>query len=181
MAKIAINLLPIEFRAQQITAARFYKIQAIGVAAVLAMFFLSALTIALRFLQSQNISQIQNRVVASEQKISDLKTTQGSLLLLKNRLTTITQYLGTASKQAQMYQLITTLLPTSFSVSSISVGKDGEILILGVAPDSSSLDDVINNLTSQSSNQDKISQVSLETISRGRDGIYRLTLKIKSR
>lgn len=181
MAKIAINLLPIEFRTQQITAARFYKIQAVGVAAVLVMFFLSALTIALRFLQSQNISQIQNKVIASEQKISDLKNTQGSMLLLKNRLTTINQYLGTASKQAQMYQLITTLLPASFSVSSISVDKDGEILISGVVPDSASLDNLINNLTSQSSNQDKISQVSLESINRGRDGVYRLSLKIKPR
>ena len=177
--KIAINLLPIEFRAQQIRSASFYKIQAFGVTIILVMIFLSVLVVALRFLQSQNILQIQNRVSAEEQKISDLKNTQGSLLLLKNRIITISQYLGTASKQAQMYQLITTLLPESFSVSSISVGKDGEILISGVVPDSSSLDNVISNLTSQSSNQDKISQISLDTISRGRDGVYRLSLKIK--
>lgn len=179
MAKIAINLLPLEFRAQQIKAANFYKIQTVGVIIILLMIFLASLTAALRILQNQNISQIQNRVTASEQKISDLKNTQGALLLLKNRITAINQYLGTSSKQIQMYQLITSLLPEVVSVSSLSVDKGGGVLILATVPDSVSLDNFINSLTAQSSNQDKISQVSLENISRGRDGVYRLSLTIK--
>lgn len=177
--KIAINLLPIEFRAQQIRAVNFYKIQIVGVVAILVMFFLSSIVVTFRILQNQNILHIQKRVTAHEQKISDLKNAQGAMLLLKNRLTTINQYLGTASKQTQIYQLITTLLPASFSVSSISVSKEGEVIILGIVSDSVALDSVINNLTSQSSNQDKISQVLVESIGRGRDGIYRLSLKIK--
>lgn len=179
MAKIAINLLPLEFRAEEIKNAKFYKIQIVGVATILLMIFLSSLTIALRVLQSQNISQIKNKLTQSEQKISNLKNTQASLILLKNRLTTIDQYLGTLSNQTQIYKLITKLLPASISINSISIDKSSEVLVLATAPDRNSLEDLIDNLTSKDSNEDKINQVSLESINRGRDGIYRLSLKIK--
>lgn len=181
MAKIAINLLPLEFGALSVKEAKFRKVQAIGFATILLMVFLASLTVFLRILQSQNITQVQNKLTASEQKISNLKNTQASLLLLKNRLTTINQYFGVPSKQAEMYKLITTLLPASVSVSSISVEKTGEVLILAIAPDGDSLNTLITNLTTEESNQDKIAQVSLEGINRGRDGIYRISMKIKSK
>lgn len=179
MATLAINLLPVEFRQQQIKRAKFYKIQAAGVAIILLMVFLSSLTIALRILQSQNISQIKSKVTQSEQKISDFKTAQGSLILLKDRLTTINQYLGISSKQPQMYKLIAELLPAAITISSISIGKEGDVLMLAIAKDSDSLDNFMTNLTSREKNQDKISQVSLENLNRGRDGIYRFSFKIK--
>lgn len=179
MPKIAINLLPLEFRAAELKVAKFYKIQTIGIATVLLMTFLASLTVALRVLQSQNISRIQNQLTLSEGKVSGFKNTEGSLFLLKNRITAINQYLGIPSSQTQIYKIITELLPTDVSASSISVDKGGEVLVVAIAPDASSLDNLITNLTSKESNQDKISQVSLESINRGKDGIYRVSLKIK--
>ncbi len=179
MPKIAIDLLPIEFRAQDLKNAKFYKIQTLGVATVLLMTFLASLTVALGILQSQNISQIKNSLTESQQKISGFKNTESSLFLLKNRLATINQYLGTPSLQSEMYKLITKLAPAPVSISSLSVGKSGEVLVLAIAPDGNSLDNLITNLTSPESNENKISQVSLENINRGKDGIYRLSLKVK--
>lgn len=179
MNKLSINLLPIEFREQDLKAAKFYKIQIIGVAVILLMVFLSSSTVALRILQSQNISRIQKELTLSEQKVAGLKNTEGLLSLLKNRLTTINQILGSFSKQTQMYNLVTKLLPPSVAVSSISVGKNGEALILVTAPNGDSLDELIGNLTSRETNEDKVSQVSLENVNRGRDGIYRSSLKVK--
>lgn len=181
MAKIAINLLPTEFLAQEITRSKFIKIQTIGVVFILMMIFLSSLTIALRILRSQSIVQIQNRLAKSEQRITNLKDAQGSLLLLKNRLVAINQYLESPSKQAQMFNLINGLLPASVSVSSVAVDKDGGVLVLATTSDSSSLDQTISNLISQEKNQDKISQVSVESLGRGRDGIYRLSFKVRPR
>lgn len=180
MAKISINLLPIEFREQQAKKAKFYKIQTIGVVIILSMVFLSSLTVSLRILQSQNILRIQKRVAQAEEKVSSFKNTQGSLILLKDRLITINQYLGNPSQQSQMYKLIGELQPTAISVSSISVGKAGDIIMSAITKDSSALDDFISDMISKDKNQDKISQVSLETISRGRDGIYRLSFSIKA-
>ena len=181
MSQIAINLLPYEFREQEIKRTKFYKLQSIGIGIIMLMVFLSSLTVALRVLQSQNISQIQKQVAASEQKVSDFKTTQGSIILLKDRLTAISQYLGNPSQQSQMYKLISDLLPPSISISSVSVGKEGDILLFVSTKDSSTLDQFISNLTSKEKNQDKVSQVSLETLSRGRDEIYRVSFKIKAK
>lgn len=181
MAYLDINLLPLEFRQQQIKKAKFYKIQAAGVAIILALAFLSSLTIALRILQSQTISKVRSQITQSEQKISEYKTAQGSLLLLKDRLTAINQYWGIPSRQAQMYKLLSDLVPTAVAVNSITVSKDGDVLLLAVARDSEALDNFITNLTSQEKNGDKISQVSMENLNRGRDGVYRLSFKIKAK
>lgn len=178
MAKIAIDLLPLEFRAEEVKKAKFVKIQTIGVSIILLMVFLSSLTIALRILQTKQISLVQAQLNQSENRINNQKTTQASLVLLKNRLTTINQYLGTDSKQSQMYKLIAKLLPSAVTISSISVSKEGEVVILATAANGEALDALINNLTSANSNQGKIKEVSAETINRGKDGIYRLTFKI---
>lgn len=178
MAKIAINLLPLEFRDQEIKAAKFYRIKILGIALILLMILAASLIVALRFLQSRKISQIQDKLNQSEQKIPDLKDTQASLVLLKNRLAAINQYWQSPSKQALSYELISKLIPASVSISSMSVNNSGEVLISALAPDGISLDNVITNLTSQDSNQNKIKEVSLESANRGQDGIYRLSLKI---
>lgn len=179
MAHISINLLPIEFKLEQVKRSKFYKIQLIGVATIFLVIFLSSLTVALRILQSQNISRVQNQITQAESKLSGLKNTQASLLLLKNRLTAINQFLGVPSKQSQIYKLVTDLLPESVSVNSIGVDKDGNVVILAIAKDGNSLDNLINNLTIKEKNGDKISQVSLDGVNRGKDGIYRLSFKIK--
>lgn len=179
MAKIAINLLPIEFRIEETKSRKFLKIQTIGIAVVLLMVFLASTTVALAILQSKNISEIQSQVAASEARIESLKSTQGSLLLLKNRLTPIREYLGKPSLQTAMYDLTFKLLPETISINSISVDKGGEVLILATASDGDSLDRLITNLTSKESNEGKISQVSLESANRGKDGVYKVSLKIK--
>ncbi len=180
MANIAINLLPIEFTESEVKRAKFYKVQAVGIAVILAMVFLSSLSVALRILQSQNIKGVQNQVSASEQKIQKLKEKQVSLLILKNRLTTIDKYLDIPSKQTENFKLLDKLIPASVSISSVSVDKSGSINILGLVPDSVTLGNLIDNLTDKEKNNNLIKQVSLDTISRGRDGFYRISLTIKS-
>ncbi len=177
--KIAINLLPIEFTQAEVKRAKFIKIQTIGVLVILVMVFLSSLSVALRILQSQSIKSVQIQVSATEQKISDLKDKQVSLLLIKNRLAVINQYLGNSSKQVAMLILLDKLLPSSISINSTVVDINGEISILALIPDSQALDNMINNLTDNTQNEGKISQVSLDSLSRGKDGVYRVSLKIK--
>lgn len=181
MAKISINLLPPEFTQQELQRSKFYKVQAIGVATVLVMTFLTSLTLALRILQSANIKQVQTKLNQAEQRVLGLKSTQGSLLLLKNRLTTISQYLGTPSKQTSLYKLIDKLMPSSVSVNALSIDKTGAVVMTILAPDSLSLDNLMTNLTSAEENGDKIKEVSIESLNRGRDGIYRISLKVKAK
>lgn len=176
--KVAINLLPIEYIEKEAKRANFYKIQALGVGIILIMVFLSSLSVALRILQSQKLKSIQTEVSASEQKITNLKDKQVSLLVLKNRMSAINQYLGMPSKQSNAYELINKLIPSSVSISSISLDTTGKATILALVPDSGTLDTMVNNLTDKESNANVISKISLDTISRARDGVYRISMSI---
>lgn len=177
--KITIDLLPVEFKAEDLKRAKFYKVQAIGVVIIMLTAFIASSIVALRILQTQQILQTQVLLAENEQRVTDLKSAQGYLLLLKNRLTAINQYLGVPSKQAQMYVLIEKLLPPVVAISTISVDKNGEVLVLATSADSGSLDNFINNLLSKETNEDKVKEVSLENLNRSKDGIYRLSFKIK--
>lgn len=179
MQKFTIDLLPAEFKQAQVSRAKFYKIQSIGIVVIAAVAFVASLVIALRILQNQKTLQLQNRVQAAAQSVSTLKTTQGYLLLLKNRLAIINQYLGTSSKQAKMYNLVEKLLPGAVTLSTISVSRDGGVSILLTSTDGDSLDLFLNRLLSKNTNEDKVREISMDSFSRGRDGIYRLTLNIK--
>ncbi len=179
MAKISINLLPPEIIAKQLKKASFYKIQFAGIVVILTAIFLSSLTVALRILQSHNITVVQAKLSDTQQKISDLKDTQASLVLLKNRLVIIDQYLGVSSRQSLMYKLIDKLTPSSVVINEMNVDKEGKVVLLAFVPDSLSLDSLIDQLTIKENNEEKISQVAIESLNRGRDGYYRISLKIK--
>lgn len=179
MARISINLLPTEFLTQKLKSSKFYKVQAIGVAIILGMSFLVSLTIALRILQSDNIVQVQARLTEADRRVSDLKSTQASLVLLKDRLEVINQYLRIPSKQTSMYNLIDKLVPSSVFINTIVVDRSGEVQVVASLSDSQTLDNLITSLTAKESNQDIIKEVSIESLNRARDGLYRISLKIK--
>lgn len=176
MPKVTINLLPEEFRLEELKRAKFYKIQSLGVIAIMSLVFMATLTIALRILQSQSIQQIQAKLTTEESKVVELKSTQASLLLLKNRLTTINQYLGVSSKQVEMYELINKLIPPSVPISSLSIDKEGNILVVTTVSSAALIDELTTKILSS---EDKIASMALESLSRGRDGVYRVTFKVK--
>lgn len=179
MAKISINLLPPEIMVQELKKAKFYKVQLVGIVVILVMVFLTSLTLALRVLQNQSMVVTQATLAQEEQKVSDLKETQASLLLLKNRLNIIDQYYGKASKQSSMYLLLDKLIPVSVLINAITIDKNGGVVLLITAPNALVLDNLVSNLTNKDTNEGRISQVSIETLNRGRDGFYRVSFKLK--
>lgn len=179
MTRISINLLPTEIIAEESRNTNFYKIQFFGVAIILVLIFLTSLTLALQILQNRNLVTAQAKLLESEQKVAGLKKTQVSLFILKNRLTVISQYLGVASKQSSIYRLINKLIPPSAVISAISVDKGGTVVLLALMPDRDSLDQTLNNLTDKERNENQFDQVSVDSLNRGKDGVYRISLKIK--
>lgn len=181
MPKITINLLPEEFRHEELKRVNFYKIQSIGVGVIMLFIFLATLVIALRMLQSQSIQEVQAKLTNEEQKVAGFKKTQASVVFLKNRLTAINKYLGVSSKPVETYQFINEFLPPSITASNVSVDKAGDISLLVLSPDATSVDDLIDKLTTSEEARSKIVSVSLEGLNKGRDGVYRLSLKIKTK
>ena len=177
--KVSINLLPAEFRAEELKRTKFYKVQIIGIAVVLLMIFLSSLTVSLRILQSRSIQAVEGRILGAEQRVTDLKGTQASLIFLKNRLVVLNQYLGTESKTVSLYQFLVNQIPKSVSLDSISVGKEGNMLTLLHFQDIQEFDSLLDSLLDPEKNEGRIKEVSLDSFSRGRDGLFRVSLKVE--
>lgn len=178
-ARISINLLPPEFLAEELKRTKFIRVQTIGVGIILVMIFLASLTVALRILQSYSISQIRSKLDQVEEKVLSLKNRQASMVLLKNRLVTIDKYLGETSIQNNMYTLLDKLIPESVIVTSLSVDKGGNTTIIAGVSDSTTLDNLMSNLTLSDINEGKIKRVDIESLNRGRDGFYRLSFKVE--
>lgn len=177
--QLRINLLPPEIVAVELKRTKFYKVQTAGVVIILTMVFLASLTMALRILQSKNITEVSAQVTQAEQRVTGFKSTQASLILLKDRLKIINEYTGVSSKQSSMYKLIDQLTPSSVSVNAITVNRGGEVIFLALIPDKTNLDELINNLTAKENTEGKISQVAVDSLNRGRDGLYRVSFKVK--
>ncbi len=181
MSRITINLLPVEFRIQELKRAKFYKIQSIGIAIIISFIFISALSIVLRILQSQSVSEIANKLDSQQKRVIDLKNTQASLILLKNRLITIEQYLGVSSRSSEVYKLLANTISPSISISSVDVNKIGEVTVLAATSNIADLDDLINKIAVNEGNMDKFIFLSVDSLSRSSDGIYRLSLRLKAK
>lgn len=176
MAKLSINLLPQEYLSEEVKKAKFYRVRLLSFSAIMLVVFFSAVALALGFLQSQNIKAVEARITEGEEKVTELVSRQTALLVIKNRLSTINQYLGVTSKQVSTYNLLEQVLPERIALSSLAIDKAGDASLVAVVPDGVTLDQLIADLTSRS---DKIASVSLESLNRGRDESFRVSLKIK--
>lgn len=180
MALISINLLPEEFIVEQVKKLKFAKIQSISIAILLCTFFLASLTVALRILQSQRIKGVESKLTEVEGKLSGYRNVEDNVILLKNRVVSINSYLGVSSKDALIYEFIEENIPASTSINSLSIDKMGDAFLTLVLADTVSLDSIINGLLESKSEKVKIKEIGIEGLSRGKDGIYKLSLKLKS-
>lgn len=179
MTRISINLLPPEIIAEESKNSTFYKIQFLGVFIILVLIFLTSLTLALQILQKRSLVTAQAKLLESEQKIEGLKNTQISLFILKNRMTVISQYLGVASKQSAIYKLINKLIPSSVAINAVSIDKSGTVILSAIISDRESLDQMLGSFTDKEMNDNQFAQVSVDSLNRGKDGVYRVGIKIK--
>lgn len=179
MAGVSINLLPGEFKIDQKAQKKFRVVQGISILILLFLIFLASLSSAFRLLQLQDIKHLKKDEDEAVNKVSSLKEKEVTLVVLKNRLSTISKLLKLGPDNSQIYKQIASLIPSSVTVTSISVDQVGSVNMSIVAPDLEALNGVFVNLTSKKSFE-TISQVEFESLSRSRDGIYRSNLRILS-
>ena len=180
MKGISINLLPQEAAVSQIKAGRTRKVKILSIVFLMLLFFLASVLVTLRILQNQTISKLQVQAQTSEGQISELKDKESTLVLLKNRLDLSSQYRSVPSKQKNVYDAVSSKLPPSIAVSAISLDTVGNLSISTVSEDSQALERLLADLTSEES-FNKIGAISVESLSRGRDGTYRISLKMTSK
>ena len=180
MSLISVNLLPSEFILEQVKKQKFYKVQYLGISVLLLTFFLASLTISLRVLQSQKSNQIQKRLSDVQQKISTTATKEDQLIALKDRVTTISQYVGKPSKDSELYSFIEQNLSSEVEINTMSIDRSGDILLSVGISDIGIIDRLISTLSDKQPSGVRVKQISVENLGRSRDNSFRLSLRLKT-
>lgn len=180
MSKISINLLPIENAVLTEQTRRKKLIQTVSVTLLLIMFFLASLVVTLRLLQTRNLNQVNTLSQVGESRIGGLRERESTLVLLKDRLGLIAKLTEHPSKQKLIYDLVIGKIPSSVNISSVSLDSTGNLSLSAVAPDYNSLSALFSFLSSDA-NFKEIIGINVESLSRGRDGFYRVNLKLLAR
>ncbi len=175
MEAININLLPIEDALRQKKEGKFRFVQAISIFLLLSLLFLATIGFILRFLQNKDIGKIEAAANLAENAVTGFKDKEAALFVLKNRLTAIGQIMKEPGKQAEIYDLAVKKLPQSVNIASLGIDKNGNITQSLVVPDGIVLDSILNLY------MEKASKIEVESLSRGRDKVYRVNLKIQTK
>lgn len=173
MERININLLPIEDALRQKKEGKFRLMQTVSIFLLLSLFFLATVGFFLRFLQSKDIGNVESAASEVESEVASFKDKEAALFVLKNRLTAISQIVKVPGKQAEIYELAVLGLPSSVGLASIGFDKNGNITESLVVQSGAALDNVLDIYMK------KASKIEMESLSRGRDGVYRVNLKIQ--
>lgn len=180
MAKLSINLLPVEYTQVYASTERFRKIQSTGIGILVLLIFLSTLTFVLNWLQNSNILQANTNLQAKERQVSQFKSQEESLVLLKDRLNTLQKISTTPSRSNAMYNLIATLMPASLIPTLIVTDTVGNISLTLITSNSTDVDNFVSDLVNPQRNNSLVEKVEVDNLSRGKDGVYRINLKIIS-
>lgn len=176
MDKVSINLLPTEVSIEQQKRAKFGRVQALSIGVLLLLILLASLSVALRIVQKNNLDRLQKQSTTLENKVSSFKAQEATLVVLKNRVSAISQLVGGTNVPTDMFNLITDKLPQGASVSTITVDRQGNVGIALAVSNSDMLEQLLNSLTSTDVSK-QISKIDIESLSGGKEG-YRINLKI---
>lgn len=179
MKGISLNLLPTETTVLQRRTLKASRIKLLSVVFLLLMFFLTSLTVTFRILQIQTINKLQVSVKASEEEISNLRDRESTLVLLKDRLDQIEKIKALPSKQKDMYMLVVGKL-FSTNVSSVSLDSLGNLTLSTTASNTENLTNLLALLNNEE-NFEKIAEIKVDSLSRSRDGVYRMSLKVTAK
>ncbi|MDP3973857.1 MAG: hypothetical protein Q8P92_03410 [Candidatus Daviesbacteria bacterium] len=179
--KITINLLP-HLEPKNVAAQRrFQKVQLISTLVILLLFFAVSTSFALTILQKANLDKATRQVSDSEKAVSQQQSKEVSLTVLKNRLVSIDQIQSVPSKHREIFTLVNNLTPQSIFANSLSTDKSGNLIVSFISASIVDLDLFIEDLINKDKNEGKIASVDVDSLSRGRDGIYRISLKISTK
>jgi len=141
------------------------------------MISLAIAVVALGLFQSRSLSQLATQASASETQVSAQKDKEIDLVILKNRAQIIGNILKAGSKFPLIYTKINSLLPQSTIVSGFDLNRSGVLVLSLIIPDKNGLNQLFDNLTA-GEKVTGVQNIDVDTLGRGKDGIYRTTLKL---
>lgn len=178
MNKINLNLLPAELIRQETETHQKGKVISLSIGLLAVIVALTTATLALRLFQERNLNMVNTGFQQAKDKVASLKDQEGEVILLKQRLSSISSLVNQDSKTVQAYNLINTLFPSTVEISSLSLDKNGTITVSAQVSDTNSLRTLFENLTNSAINQGRINNVQIDSFNRSPSGFYRIDLTV---
>lgn len=180
MDKLSINLLPLELLAKQRQSGKVILINRISIGLLLALILLTSVLIALRLLQGNGLKDLNDNLALIEGRIQELKDKEIYVLALKYRLGSI-EKLSQDPKKVAVFNLIISLSPQDVTISQVNVDKTSTVSLTLSSFSLEAIDQLIKNLARKEMTSDLISRLDLESFARGKDGLFRLAIKVTPR
>lgn len=178
MAELNVNLLPTEIlvgrKSRGLSVVNKISIVVLGL-----LILISVATFYLTVSQSAQIKAANDKLAQSQNQLSQYKTTESNLVVLKQQLREIQNILATDSNRKMLFDNLITNLPQGVSITSVELDKNNNLTV-GVS--STSLDTIssfLGNFTDDSKRLKQIKQVDLDLLNWGKDGVYKASLKVE--
>lgn len=176
---ISINLLPKQEAEVLARQKRFKRLQLYGTVIIAVLFFVVSVVFGLAIMQTTRLKQAESSLDQAKNELEQFKSKEISLLVLKDRVKEIARVRSEPSKSSLMLTLISELLYPSISPSIINVDKNSNSNLVLTSSNIEELDNFLNDLLDKQKNENLISSVTVDNFSRGRDGTYRVALKLR--
>lgn len=175
---ISLNLLPKSHFENQKKLSLIYLINKISIGLLAVLVLLTAATLIMRLLQRFELQKSNEVVKEAEARVNSFQSKEASLELLKTRIDEINKLTGVDAKRKAIFNLVVFLSPNDITFNDINVGRDGSAVVAAASPSLFSIDQLINNLGNKEKNAGVISKVILDGLNLGKDGQYRISLKV---
>ncbi len=178
MDKIFINLLPSDILVLEKDRNKRAVFIRLAVLILVVMVAITGTLLLARFTQNQKLAQAQQQLQSAKDKVNQYQAQENLVFYLKERLQDISSLSNQESPYAQSYNLLVKLSPPGLSFSSVSLDKPGTAVLSTTADNSSTVKQFFNNLTDPRINQNKVTKVKIDSLSKDPNGQYRIDLTI---
>lgn len=177
---ISINLLPKQEAEIVEKQRKFKKVQIVGTMIIGLLLVLVSTAFGLVIFQNSRLKQSENNLSQAKKAVEQSKTKEVSILVLKDRIKEIQRLKSEPAKPALVLEMVYKLVPQSVTLSIISIDKNSHANLVLTSSDTEAVDNLLSDLLDQQKNEDLVKSVTLDNFSRGKEGTYRVALKLKS-
>lgn len=175
-----INLLPAETLSVGRQNAKILLANRISLWLFVALVFLTSITLSVRILQNLKLQNLTGQVAQAQTRVLSSQDKEGYAVVLAERLKTI-QSLQGDSKKIILFNLIAGLAGSNIAINSFSVDRVGNIDVSATAINLADLNNFFNGLNDKKQTSDLVSRVDLSSLSLGRGGGYRFSIKVTAK
>jgi hypothetical protein len=172
-----INLLPIEVIQQQKQKSKQNLANRFSVGMLVFLVFMTGIVFALRLMQDSSAQNVEDNIAHAQNEIGSLQEREGMLVSLKTKLGSI-QGLVNGDSKSVMFSSVLNQSPQDLKLAVLSVEKSGILMISLSSLSVSSIETFLTHLQDPNMVAFKISKIDVDSFSKGKDGVYRVTLKI---